>query len=159
LADITVGLASADSVHGTLTALLATPIGSPGVVAAAVGVLDQATQQVMVHYGDALDGQMHNGDAVVADPPTPILEVLRTGRPVIKDDLPESGAQNEKLSRGVSAIRAAPFPLRDSSATVIGAIALLWRATNAAGWIDLVGDIAIAGRLSPASGPLNASIA
>ncbi len=145
LADVTAGLASADSVHSTLTALLAAPIGSLGVVAAAVGVVDQSTQQVAVHCGEALDGQMRNGAGVAQDAPAQILEVVRTGRPIIIDDLRDSSARYETLSRGVSAIRsAAIFPLRDFSATVVGAIALLWPTprTFSPDEVDLVGDIA-----------------
>src|SRR4029453_19507351 len=103
----TAGLASADSVHGTLTALLAAPIGSLGVVAAVVGVVDQATQQVTVHYVETRDGQVRNGDAVAQAVPTPILEVVRTGRRIIIDDWRDSSAQYDMLSGGVSAIGAA----------------------------------------------------
>jgi signal transduction histidine kinase/CheY-like chemotaxis protein len=145
LADVTAGLASADSVHGTLTALLAAPIGSLGVVAAVVGVVDQATQQVTVHYVETRDGQVRNGDAVAQAVPTPILEVVRTGRPIIIDDLRDSSAQYDMLSGGVSAIgAAATFPLRDSSSIVVGAVALLWPTPRnfSPDEIDLVGDIA-----------------
>ena len=141
LADVTAALASAVSIHGTLTALLTAPIGSLGVVAAAMGLFDHATQQVTVDYAGAPEGESHDAEVVGQDATAPILEVIRTGRPIIIDDL---GARDNRSTRGWSVTGAAAiFPLREDSGVVIGAVALLWPTprTFKRDEIDLIGDV------------------
>ena len=144
LADVTVALAAADSIHGTLSALLAAPIGSLGVVAVAMGLLDHVNQQITIHY-ETSDGEVRHYDAVDQEAPALIVEVVRTGRPIVIEDLQDPNAVVEGLTRGASDTGAAAIlPLRDISATVIGAVALLWPAprTFRADEIDLIGDVA-----------------
>jgi len=144
LADVTAALASTDSIHDTMTALLAALIGSLGVTAMAMGLLDHVNQQITVHDATP-DGELHHFETVDQETPTPIVEVARTGRPIIIEELKESDTPVEGLTRGATGIGAAAiFPLRDISATVIGAIALLWPTprTFRPDDIDLIGDVA-----------------
>jgi len=133
LADVTAALASALSVQGTLRALLTAPIGSLGVVAVAIGLIDQATQQVTVDYAGALDGESPDAEAAGQHVREPILDVILTGRPIIVDDL--GGGDNRA---------AAIFPVREDGATVIGAVALFWPTprTFRQDEIDLMSDVA-----------------
>ena len=143
LADVTAALASADSIHGTMSALLAAPIGSLGVVAMAMGLLDHVNQQITVHYATP-DGEVRHHDAVDREAPAAIVEVARAGRPMVIEDMKDPSALVDDLSRGTSEVGAAAiFPLRDISATVIGAVALLWPTprTFQPDEIDLIGDV------------------
>jgi DNA-binding response OmpR family regulator/anti-sigma regulatory factor (Ser/Thr protein kinase) len=146
LADVTSALASADSIQSTLAALLATPVRSLGVVALAIGLVDHATQQVVVHYGGQLDGGRGEDEAIGRDPPAPIVDVARTGRPFLIEDLLDSRFRDDALAHVTPHIQAAAiFPLRDNKATVIGAVALLWPSPRSFGSeeIDLIADIAV----------------
>ena len=144
LADVTAALASADSIQSTLAALLATPARSLGAVAVAMGLVDDSTRQVVVHYGGKLDRGPGDADTE-RDPPAPIVDVTRTGRPVIIEDRLTPGSRDDALARVGSPIQAAAiFPLRDSNAIVIGAVGLLWPSPRSFGpdEIELIADIA-----------------
>ena len=145
LADVTSALASADSIQSTLAALLATPTRSLGVVGVAMGLVDDSTRQVVVHYGGELDGGPGDAEPVSGDPPGPIVDVTRTGRPIIIEDQLVPGIWHDALAQVGSTIQAAAiFPLRDNNAIVIGAVGLLWPSPRSFGpdEIDLVADIA-----------------
>ena len=145
LADVTSALASADSIQSTLAALLASPVRSLGAVAVAMGLVDEATRQVIVHYGGQLDGGPEDAEPSGREPPAPIVDVTRTGRPIIIEDLLDSRTRDDALAQVGPHIQAAAiFPLRDNNAIVIGAVALLWPSPRTFGpdEIDLIADIA-----------------
>ena len=147
LADVRAVLSSAESTDAALAALLAAPAVSLGASAAAIGLLDHAEHHLTVHYTGAINAELRNRYHLIdQDAPVPMAEVTRTGQPMIIPDTRLLDPRYDRVLRDAAPdVQAAIIhPLRDSTATIIGALSLTWAAPRSfePADLDLVADVA-----------------
>jgi DNA-binding response OmpR family regulator/anti-sigma regulatory factor (Ser/Thr protein kinase) len=140
LAEITAALTAAESTESALAAVLASPAASLGATGVAIGILDPAERHLTVKYAGHISAELRDRyHRISLDAPVPFAEVTRTGQPMVIPDSRMVDARFDGMARDVeSHVRAAVIhPLRDSTATVIGVVALLWSAPQLFDQTDL----------------------
>ncbi|MFI6871532.1 SpoIIE family protein phosphatase [Nocardia sp. NPDC050406] len=134
LSELEFALHSTDTVGSILAALLETaPAAASGAV---IAVLDGETDCIRVEYaGDIADRPTGRPQVLALDAPTPIVDVIRTGRLVVVNAADGTGA--DVLGGAGDSRASVTYPLRDDADRVIGALALLWSHPRTFDAVDL----------------------
>ena len=133
LADLAAALSVATSVDDALAALLTAPLLSMHAGAAAIGLLDAQSRQIVLHYAGDIAGEIRDRyHAVATDAPIPLADVVHTGTSMVIPDMLELDERYRSTVEDISgSVRACIIePLRNSAGAAFGALALLWPAVR-----------------------------
>jgi serine phosphatase RsbU (regulator of sigma subunit) len=129
LAELAERLAGVDTLADTARTVTSMAIGAVGAAAASVGVLDDEGGVLLVHHGDTVGARaVETFGELPLDAPLAFTETVRTGVPVMCEDLDEYDARypdTDPAVRDLGRGGRAAFPLRVDD-RVIGAIGFAW---------------------------------
>lgn len=114
--ELEIALAAANTVEAILTAVVDSPLVAAG--SAEIAVLDGDIDCVRVDYVGRDDGERRR--VLALDAPSPIVEVIRTGRVIMVNATDPPGPTVDEGRASVL------HPLRDDADRVTGALALHW---------------------------------
>ncbi|MBE1461756.1 SpoIIE family protein phosphatase [Kibdelosporangium phytohabitans] len=130
-ARFTARLGTAESIEDILTAFIRSPGTSLGADTVAIATTDIGSEQIRIHYAGTLPTELRDRyHTVAADAPLPWTDVIGTGQSLIIADTADADPRYEAIVRdwAGSVGAAAIYPLKDSTGTVHGSLALLWSA-------------------------------